>query len=148
MADIEVIETLGEILASEIRVAVARLASRLRQEWPPPELGLTKMSILSRCYRLGASSPKDLADAEQVQSPSMTRALAALAEDELVARGPHSTDGRQIIVTITAAGRALVRSDRRHRHVWLSSVIEEQLLSPIEREFLGVAAKLLGALSE
>jgi hypothetical protein len=51
MADIEAMKTLGESLASEIRVAVARLARRLRQERPPHELGLTKMSVLSRLYR-------------------------------------------------------------------------------------------------
>jgi DNA-binding MarR family transcriptional regulator len=77
----------------------------------------------------------------------MTRALAALVEDGLVACEQHPTDGRQTVVTITDAGRELARSDRRQRDAWLSKVIEERL-SLIEREFLGVAAKLLAVLSE
>jgi DNA-binding MarR family transcriptional regulator len=147
MAGLEETETLGDSLASEVRVSVARLARRLRQQRPPNDLGLTKMSVLSQLHRLGPASPKLLAEREQVQPQSLTRALAALEERGLVSREPHPTDGRQTVIAITAEGRDLLRFDRQRRDEWLADVIEGRL-SPTEREMLRVAAKLLDALSE
>jgi len=140
-------ETMSDSLASEVRVAVARMARRLRQERPPHELGLTRMSVLSRLYRLGPSTPKGLADAEQVQPQTMTKTLTALDDAGLVERSPHPSDGRQTVITITEAGRELVRSDREQRDAWLAGVIQERL-SPIEQDLLRVSAKLLSLLAD
>src|SRR5437763_11761712 len=95
MSQLEEAETLGDSLASEVRVSVARLARRLRQERPPNDLGLTKLSVLSQLFRLGPLSPKALADREQVQQQSMTRSLAGLAEVELVSVHLHTTDSSE-----------------------------------------------------
>jgi DNA-binding MarR family transcriptional regulator len=38
----------------------------------------------------------------------------------LVVREPHPTDGRQVVVRVTAAARRLLRDDRRQREAWLS----------------------------
>src|SRR5437588_8653988 len=137
MSQLEEAETLGDSLASEVRVSVARLARRLRQERPPNDLGLTKLSVLSQLFRLGPLSPKALADREQVQPQSMTRSLAALEERGLVSRQPHPTDGRQTIIAITERGRELLRHDRQRRDEWLAEVIDARL-SPIERDMLRV----------
>jgi DNA-binding MarR family transcriptional regulator len=133
-------------LAVEVREAVSRLARRLRRERPPHELGLTSLSVLSRLYRLGPASPSALAAAENVQPQSMTRALAVLTERGLVVREPHPTDRRQTVVSVTEAGRAVLDEDRSRRDAWLAGVIAERL-TPVEREFLRAAAKLLEVLS-
>jgi DNA-binding MarR family transcriptional regulator len=133
-------------LAVEVREAVSRLARRLRQERPPHELGLTSLSVLSRLYRLGPASPSALAAAENVQPQSMTRALAVLTERGLVVREPHPTDRRQTVVSVTDAGRAVLDEDRSRRDAWLAGVIADRL-TPVEREFLRAAAKLLEVLS-
>jgi DNA-binding MarR family transcriptional regulator len=133
-------------LAVEVREAVSRLARRLRQERPPHELGLTSLSVLSRLYRLGPASPSALAAAENVQPQSMTRALAVLTERGLVVREPHPTDRRQTVVSVTDAGRAVLDEDRSRRDAWLARVIADRL-TPVEREFLRAAAKLLEVLS-
>ena len=133
-------------LAVEVREAVSRLARRLRQERPPHELGLTSLSVLSRLYRLGPAGPSALAAAENVQPQSMTRALATLAERGLVAREPHPTDGRQTVVSITEAGRAVLEEDRSRRDAWLAAMIAERL-TPVEREFLRASAALLEVLA-
>ncbi|CAO5168823.1 Uncharacterized HTH-type transcriptional regulator Mb0904 [Frankia sp. AiPs1] len=143
----EDLESLGDSLASEVRVAVGRLARRLRQERPAHELGLTQMSVLSRLHRLGPTSPKSLAAAEGVQPQTMTRTLAALEDSGLVARAGHPTDGRQLIISITGAGRELLRSDRRQRDAWLAQVIDKRL-SPLEQDLLRVSARLLSLLAE
>jgi DNA-binding MarR family transcriptional regulator len=140
-------ETMSDTLASEVRVAVARLARRLRQERPAHELGLTRMSVLSRLYRLGPSTPKVLSEAEGVQPQTMTKTLAALEDMGLLSRCPHPGDGRQLVITITDAGRKLIEADRTRRDAWLAEVIEQRL-SPIEQDFLRVAAKLLNVLTD
>jgi DNA-binding MarR family transcriptional regulator len=147
MDALEDVETLGDTLASTVRVSVARLARRLRQERPPNDLGLTKMSVLSQLHRLGPASPKALAEREKVQPQSLTRTLAALEENALVAREPHPTDARQNVITITEKGQDLLRHDRQRRDEWLGGVIEAQL-SPVEQDMLRVAAKLLDTLTE
>ncbi|MCM3882914.1 MarR family winged helix-turn-helix transcriptional regulator [Frankia sp. R82] len=143
----EDVESLDDTLASEVRVAVGRLARRLRQERPAHELGLTRMSVLSRLHRLGPASPKELAGQEGVQPQTMTRTLAGLEDAGLVARTSHPTDGRQSIISITEAGRELLRSDRRQRDAWLARAIEKRL-SPVEQDFLRASARLLSLLAE
>lgn len=132
-------------LAVVVREAVSRLARRLRRERPPHELGLASLAVLSRLSRFGPASPSALAGAENVQPQSMTRALAVLTERGLVARGPHPTDRRQIVVSITDAGQSMLDEDRSHGDAWLAGVIAERL-TPVEREFLRAAAKLLDVL--
>jgi DNA-binding MarR family transcriptional regulator len=135
-----------DALAVEVREAVSRLARRLRQERPPHELGLTSLSVLSRLCRLGPATPSALAAAENVQPQSMTRALATLVERGLIVRAPHPTDGRQSVVSATDAGRAVLEEDRSRRDAWLAGVIADRL-TPVEREFLRAAAKLLEELA-
>ena len=53
-----------------------------------------------------ASIERELARAERVQPPSMTRTVNCLQEDGYVERRPHETDGRQVVVSITESGRA------------------------------------------
>ncbi len=77
-------------------------------------------------------TPGSLAAKERVQPPSMTRVIASLSEMSLVERNPHPTDGRQIIVSLSAAGRALIADETHAREAWmteqLSGLRPEQLL--------------------
>ena len=58
-------------------------------------------------------TPGELADHEKVQPPSMTRVIAVLEERSLVLRSPHPTDRRQVVLTVTEEGRAVVQRVRR-----------------------------------
>ncbi|ASU82014.1 MarR family transcriptional regulator [Nocardiopsis gilva YIM 90087] len=134
-------------LARQTRDSVSRLARRMRQERPADTLGMTSVSILSRLERGGGLSPKELADHERVQPQSLTRALAGLEERGLITREAHPRDGRQVIIEITDEGRALVESDRRLRDEWLATTIAARL-TPVEREVLATANRLLDMLSQ
>ncbi|MEU1308269.1 MarR family transcriptional regulator [Streptomyces cinnamoneus] len=134
-------------LAGRTRDSVSALARRMRQERPAHGLGLTSTSVLSRLDRLGPLSPKDLAVLEGVQPQSLTRQLASLEERGLLTRRPHQQDGRQVVVEITGAGRRLVQDDRRTRDEWLAQAIARRL-TPVERDVLAAANKLLDLLSE
>ncbi len=65
-------------------------------------------------------TPRELADHEKVQPPSMTRVLAYLEERGLVARSPHPTDGRQVVLNATDEGAALLADERRRKEAWLA----------------------------
>jgi DNA-binding MarR family transcriptional regulator len=137
-------------LATALRISVTRLARRLRAErmapGREPELSGTQLAALAALERRTAMTPGELAEHERVQPPSMTRVIAALEDRGLVARAPHPTDRRQIVLTITGQGRDLVHRSRTVREAWLARRLEE--LSPEERAALLAAAPVLEKLSQ
>ena len=133
-------------LASELRLSVMRLRRRLANErHPDNELSLNSMAVLGSLYRRGEATVGELAALERVQPPSMTRTVKCLEEGGYVARRPHDTDGRQVLVRITESGIAMVLADRRRRDAWLSQRLSE--LTPDERAVLREAAPILERLS-
>jgi len=76
----------------------------------------------------------------------MTRVIAVLEERRLVQREPHPTDRRQVLLTVTTEGRALVNRVRRRREAWLAQRLQE--LTPEERAILRAAAPILEKLSQ
>ena len=98
-------------LASTLRVSVMRLGRRLRAERVVTDLSLTQMAALGTLDRHGPLTPRELAEHERVQPPSMTRVLAGLEERGLILRTPHETDGRQHLVSLTAEANALLKED-------------------------------------
>jgi DNA-binding MarR family transcriptional regulator len=138
-------------LATALRISVSRLARRLRVE----RLGLggtetalsdIQLAALAALDRHEAMTPGELAEHEKVQPPSMTRVIAVLEERSLVRRAPHATDRRQVVLTVTPEGRALVNRVRRRREAWLAQRLQE--LSPEERAILRSAAPILEKLSQ
>ena len=132
-------------LASLMRVSVMRLSRRLRAERSDAGLTLTQIATLGTLDRHGPLTPRELAEHEKVQPPSMTRVLASLEELGLIDRTPHETDGRQHLVSLTDRARALLKEDRRRREAWLAQRLAE--LTQDERDLLRDAAPLLERLS-
>lgn len=79
------------------------------------QLTLRQLGVLARVYGNPgeAYSVKDLAELLHLPKPCVTRALDTLAQEELVKRGPHATDKRQIKVLRTLAGAALMAEIRK-----------------------------------
>src|ERR1035441_2721965 len=118
-------------LASSLRISVGRLARRLRFERAAPGqaeplLSDTQFAALANLEKHGAMSPGELAEHEKVQPPSMTRVIAALEEYHLVTRAAHQSDRRQVVLTVTSAGRDLVIKSRRRRDAWLAKRLERR----------------------
>jgi DNA-binding MarR family transcriptional regulator len=141
-------ESSGEIDdASVIRRGVNRLDRRLRSEGPPDGLALGKLSILGHLTRAAeAMTPTELAAADRLQPQSLTRVLADLERDGLVARRHDGSDGRRFQITITAAGRSALRRDMRQRDAWLAQGMMQ--LSPTERGVLRLAGELMDGLAD
>jgi DNA-binding MarR family transcriptional regulator len=138
-------------LATALRISISRLARRLRVE----RLGLggtetvlsdIQLAALAALERHQTMTPGELAEYEKVQPPSMTRVIAVLEERNLVRREPHPSDRRQVILTVTAEGRALVNRVRRRREAWLTQRLQE--LTQEERAILRAAAPILEKLSQ
>ncbi len=142
--------TTGAGLANGLRISVSRLARRLRVERAGglAESGLsdTQVAALAVLDRKTAMTPGELAEHEKVQPPSMTRVITALEERGLVRRAPHPTDGRQVVLTATDEGKALVNHFRQRRDAWLAMRLRE--LTPQERAILRAAAPILEKLSQ
>ncbi|KHL18065.1 DNA-binding MarR family transcriptional regulator [Mumia flava] len=126
--------------AQQLAVAVARLHRRLRQE-RDSELTPTQMAVLGTLSTQGPMTPGAIAAREHVRPPSMTRTVNCLVEDGLVERAPHPTDGRQIVVSLSALGRKVLDTERARRNQWLADRLEQ--LSAEERETLRTAAALM-----
>ena len=134
-------------LASELRAGVMRLRRRLATErHPDNDLSIAQMVVLGLLVRLGDQAVGELARAERVQPPSMTRTVNCLEADGYVQRRPHETDGRQVVVSITDEGRAAVLADRQRRDAWLARQLGS--LSPTERATLRDAAPILARLAQ
>jgi DNA-binding MarR family transcriptional regulator len=71
----------------------------------------------------------------------MTKIVARLEERGLVQRTPHPTDGRQVILAATPAGRSVLAQFERARDDWLARKLGE--LTAEERETLQQAAEIL-----
>lgn len=138
--------TTDTALASTLRLSVMRLARRMRAQRAETSLTLSQLAALATLERHGALAPGELAAHEKVQPPSMTRLLAVLEQQGLVTRAPHATDGRQVVVSVSAAGVALLREDRRRRDAWLAQRL--RALDPEELAVLRRAADILDALAD
>jgi DNA-binding MarR family transcriptional regulator len=132
-------------LASALRLAVMRLARRMRSERADTSLTLTQLATLATLERRGPLSPRELAAAERVQPPSMTRIAASLEAAGLVTRTDHPTDGRQVLLTIAPAGAALLSEDRRRREAWLAQRLRD--LDAEDRDVLRRATAVLDRLA-
>ena len=132
-------------LASSLRLAVMRLARRMRSERAETSLTLSQLAALATLERHGPMTPRELAAAERVQPPSLTRLAGHLEAAGLMTRTDHPTDGRQVLLAASPAGVALLREDRRRRDVWLAQRLVE--LDAEDREVLRRAAAVLDRLA-
>jgi DNA-binding MarR family transcriptional regulator len=132
----------GAQLAAALRDSITRLNRRLRQARPIGDLTITQLSALTSLELHGALTPRELAEVERVQPPTLTKIVAKLEDRGLVQRTPHPTDGRQVILAATESGRAVVVEHRRARDEWLAKQLTA--LTPDEREVLQRAAEILG----
>jgi DNA-binding MarR family transcriptional regulator len=132
-------------LASSLRNSVMRLARRLRIERVSTDLSLNQLAVLGTLWRRGPLSVGELAAAERVQPPSMTRTVNCLCDLELVTREPHASDRRQVVIHLSEAGQAVLAEDRRRRDAWLARRLVE--LTPEERRLLRQVAPIIERLA-
>ncbi len=128
-------------LAADLRIALVRSVRRMRAERSSDAITDGQYAVLAALDREGPRTPRELADLERVQPPSMTRTVTALAAAGLVTRSDHPDDGRAVLVSLTDAGAREVKETRRRRDAWLATRLAG--LDPADREVLARAARIL-----
>lgn len=131
--------------ASTLRLGVMRLARRLRVEREGNDLTFNQLAALGTLHQHGPLPVGAMAVRENVKPPSMTRTVACLEEAGLVTRRPSETDGRQVVVELTAAARQVLDEDRARRTAWLAQRLDD--LSPEDVALLARVAPLLERLA-
>jgi len=126
-------------LTSDLRIACMVIARRVRFE-STSEVAPHQYSVLLR-LKDGPRTPREVADIERVSAPSMSRTVASRVELGLVERSDDPDDGRQVILSLTDAGRQVIRETRRRRDQWLAVRLEK--LDDAEQALLREATALL-----
>jgi DNA-binding MarR family transcriptional regulator len=132
-------------LAPRLRLAIARLARRLRQEGGT-DLGPSQLVALATIERHGPLAPSELAERERIKRPTATRIVANLERAGLLTRVRDPEDGRSSILSVTADGRALLRRLRERKTAFLARRLRE--LPAQDRRTLERAAELLEGMLE
>jgi DNA-binding MarR family transcriptional regulator len=133
----------AEHLAVRLHSAAIHLLRRLRKEDAKTGLSAPRLSALSVVVFGGPLTLGELASAEQVRPPTMTRLVSALEGDGLVTREADESDGRLTRIRATPKGRALLLRGRARRVEALTA--EVRMLAPSERESLARAVGTLEA---
>jgi DNA-binding MarR family transcriptional regulator len=102
-------------IADRLHSAAIHLLRRARVR--DAELGLSgpRLSALSVVVFGGPLTVRDLAAAEQVRSPTMTRLVDGLQRDGLVTREPNPADARSVLIRATPTGRLVLSRGRSRR---------------------------------
>src|SRR5713226_1028575 len=101
--------------ADRLHSAAIHLLRRLRVRDRESGVGPSQLSSLSVLVLCGCPrSLGELADAEQVRPPTMSRIVAGLVRAGLVRRG-KTEDGRRVRLEATAKGTKILQEGRRRR---------------------------------
>jgi DNA-binding MarR family transcriptional regulator len=134
-------------VAAALRVSMGLLLRRLRQVGVPGELTVPETSALARLDRSGPAASSELARVEQISPQSMGATLSALEARGLVARDPDARDGRRVVLSVTEAGRQLLRDKRDARTEVLAKALADGFTAD-ELSQLMTAAPLLERLAQ
>jgi DNA-binding MarR family transcriptional regulator len=110
-------------LAGRLRLVIARTARRLRQE-AGTALSPSQSAALATIECRGPLTPSEVAAIERIQRPTATRILTRLEEAGLIERAADPADRRSSLLTITPAGRALLRRQRTRKNAFLAQRLD------------------------
>lgn len=128
--------------AERLHRAALHLLRDLRRVDAAMGIGPAQASALSVLVFGGPRSLGELARAEQVSAPTMSRVVAGLEEAGLVSRRPDPADRRRVILRPTARGRRRMEAGRKRRLDLLAGRLES--LAAEEVRLLDRAAEVLG----
>ncbi len=138
-------ETVTNETATRLRYAITRLNRRLRQS-ALGGVSPAQASLLAVVSRLKRPSLGDLAAAEQISPPSVTRLVRDMERLGLIERVADDVDRRCTRVTITASGRHELAAIRRRKDEFLERALDA--LPEAERRRAGELATLLETILE
>lgn len=135
-----------DLPGDELRVAVLRLARRMRLERADGDVTDGQLSLLFILIKEGPLTISALSDRERISPPSINRTVNGLEQLGLVRRSSSPDDGRLVLISATDAGVAIVGETRRRRAEWLGDRLST--LTAEQRQLLAEAAPLLRELAD
>jgi DNA-binding MarR family transcriptional regulator len=122
------------------------LLRRVRKQDVATGEGPARLSALSVLVFGGPKTLGELATAEQVKPPTMSRIVAGLARSRLIEITADPHDARRMRIRATAKGTRLLQKGREMRIAYLASHLDR--LAPDELAKLGDAVEILRKLLE
>jgi DNA-binding MarR family transcriptional regulator len=116
-------------LADRLHSMAIHLLRRIRRGDDAAGLSAPRLSALSVVIYRGPISLTELAKAEMVTAPTMTRLVQALVKSGLVEKSVDESDNRAVLLRVTPAGRATLDVARARRLAAL-----EELLSRLSED--------------
>ena len=104
-----------DAVADRLHSAAIHLLRRLRVEDEALGISAPRLSVLSVLVFVGPMRIGELAHAEQVEPPTMTRLVDGLERDGYVTRAPDPEDARAVQVRATARGTRALKRGRAMR---------------------------------
>lgn len=135
-----------DLAVTNLMQAVGLLVRRIRSEAHADEISLTEAVVISRLEKDGPATTAELARAEGMKPQSMGTTIASLEELGLVKRKPHPTDGRQVLIELSAKGIQYRKKTGDAKRVWLSQAIAE--LNDEDRKTILKAGEIIKQLAE
>jgi DNA-binding MarR family transcriptional regulator len=128
-------------VADRLHSAAIHLLRRVRKQDVATGEGPARLSALSVLVFGGPKTLKELAAAEQVKPPTMSRIVAGLKRSRLIEIAEDPQDARRMRITATAKGTRLLQKGREMRIAYLASQIERLTASELSQ--LGSAVEIL-----
>jgi DNA-binding MarR family transcriptional regulator len=132
-------------VADRLHSAAIHLLRSLRRQDEVTGLSASRLSALSVVVFGGPVTISQLARAEQVSTPTMTRMLAGMARDGLLKRERDANDRRVIWIRATPKGARILQEGRSRRVAALASDLTA--LQQPQLDLLARAAELIEGLS-
>jgi len=129
-------------VADKLHSAAIHLLRRLRRQDVATGEGPARLSALSVLVFGGPKTLGELAAAEQVKPPTMSRIVTGLARSRLVEITEDPEDRRRMRIRATAKGEKLLEKGRELRINYLASHLND--LAPDELSRLRDALEILG----
>jgi DNA-binding MarR family transcriptional regulator len=134
-----------EQMAGQLQSFAIRLARETRRGQDAGTLGASRLSALAALAASGPLSLAQLAAADQVRAPTMSRLVEGLVRDGLVTRDTVPTNRRAVRIAITPEGAALLNRERKRRVQRLADRLER--LGESEQRAVQRGVELLGRVS-
>lgn len=124
-------------IANRLHAVAIHLLRRVRQDDPLTGLSSARLSALSVVGFGGPCTISDLAVAEQVAVPTISRIVAALVVEGLVERQTDKQDRRVVHLLVTSKGMQVLREGQRRRTMQLGNMLKQ--FTPDEQETIAQA---------
>ena len=128
-------------VADRLHSAAILLLRRVRKQDVATGEGPARLSALSVLVFGGPKTLKELAAAEQVKPPTMSRIVSGLARSRLVHIEQDPEDARRMRIHATPKGTQILQKGRERRIAYLASRLDR--LSPQELADVGQAVEIL-----